>query len=332
LTEGTDTILTSIVVFGIGRDSTVYVMDKRKRSIHHFSNTGDYLGGFGGQGSGPGEFQKLTEATVIDDQLWVWDSALNRVSVFSTSGLFLFSLNSVQSFPGAPFPLYKPNDTFHVVGSELYIGWPGGELSRGTFSILTVNKELTEKRTLIEIVVKSEAVQIGSAIQPTSNVWEILTPIIAYRAGLPIAWSYDEGYRVHLFDPIRCIIVNIDISDYVRPKVGDEEVEQILNAYRERGVGPEAVKKLIFPKTHRSVAWLRWDDIGRLWIGNWPEYHSVMECWTYQVFDSSGIWLFTQELPKPPNFISSLGFYWVDDNEERGPQLYFYLFNRSKSG
>lgn len=52
------------------------------RTIKVFTNSGHYSGQIGNNGSGPGEYKSAELLEIINDELFVYDPSLNRVSVF----------------------------------------------------------------------------------------------------------------------------------------------------------------------------------------------------------------------------------------------------------
>ena len=65
------------------RSGKIYVVDEANRHVKVVSSTGTVEAVIGRQGRGPGEFEAPSSATVdATDSLFVWDSALGRLSVF----------------------------------------------------------------------------------------------------------------------------------------------------------------------------------------------------------------------------------------------------------
>ena len=84
--------------FAVAPDGVVYVADGYGNAcIHRFAPDGTYLGGFGGPGTGPGEFN-LPHGIAIDahGRVLVADRENERVQFFSETGEYLFEWTDVQ--------------------------------------------------------------------------------------------------------------------------------------------------------------------------------------------------------------------------------------------
>ncbi|MCK4772333.1 MAG: 6-bladed beta-propeller [Candidatus Latescibacteria bacterium] len=76
-----------------GRDGTRYVLEGKDARILRFDAVGAFLGSFGRQGAGPGEFASPTDLTILpDNDLLVADSGNRRLSRFTQDGEFLDSV------------------------------------------------------------------------------------------------------------------------------------------------------------------------------------------------------------------------------------------------
>ena len=69
----------------------IYILDPAAYGVHRFDRRGMWLGIFGKQGDGPGEFRRPNAMGWRADTLWVADSGLSRLSFFDRSGMFLRS-------------------------------------------------------------------------------------------------------------------------------------------------------------------------------------------------------------------------------------------------
>lgn len=78
----------------------LFILDKMGANlIHVFTNSGSYLGQLGNNGAGPGEYKSAELMEIINDEIFVYDIALNRVSVFDTKSYnFLRSWNTKKYY------------------------------------------------------------------------------------------------------------------------------------------------------------------------------------------------------------------------------------------
>lgn len=72
------------------RGSDVLVYDEETSRIVRLDRTGKAVQRIGGKGSGPGEFRSVRWMGLgVNDSLYVWDSSLRRLSIFSSTGVFV---------------------------------------------------------------------------------------------------------------------------------------------------------------------------------------------------------------------------------------------------
>ncbi|MFC1529100.1 hypothetical protein ACFL41_00645 [Gemmatimonadota bacterium] len=85
--------------------SEVYILDGMANTIWRLNpTTGEVLRSFGREGSGPGEFQSAYQITWASGGLWLADTGLNRLTRYSSSGDYEYSVN-IQNF--AVQPIHK---------------------------------------------------------------------------------------------------------------------------------------------------------------------------------------------------------------------------------
>lgn len=70
----------------IGPSGQIFVLDAGTNSVHVISATGRPVRRFGGEGQGPGEFQRPDQLGFIAGRLWVSDITQSRVTYFSPRG------------------------------------------------------------------------------------------------------------------------------------------------------------------------------------------------------------------------------------------------------
>lgn len=63
----------------------ILILDSQAKLVRRFDLGGKYLGTFGREGAGPGEFQ-LPRLRVVRDEIWVSDARLQRLTIFGLNG------------------------------------------------------------------------------------------------------------------------------------------------------------------------------------------------------------------------------------------------------
>lgn len=90
LNEGT----TGIVIFEprsivASPDGRMFVRDRGPNDVKVFRPDGSYLGAFGGEGQGPGEFMRLAQLALAGDVVVAYDSRKRRLSTWTQDGEYL---------------------------------------------------------------------------------------------------------------------------------------------------------------------------------------------------------------------------------------------------
>ena len=88
---------------GAARDSNnnLWITDTENNRVDEYSPTGEYMTGFGSEGTGNGQFKK-PEGLAVDSSgnVWVADTGNNRIEEFSSTGEFLFAFGTEGSGNG----------------------------------------------------------------------------------------------------------------------------------------------------------------------------------------------------------------------------------------
>lgn len=108
-----DVLVSMAPLFPVAVDNRnrVYITDVQM-FIHLFESDGSYISRLGREGEGPGEFRQIRQLIIHDGKLWVYDSHLRRISLFSTEThefesmiLFLPDNSGRIENPGGATPL-----------------------------------------------------------------------------------------------------------------------------------------------------------------------------------------------------------------------------------
>lgn len=90
--------LDRVYAFPVSKDGRLFVPADNRTSIAIFSEDGQLAGTIGRGGEGPGEFRRVTSlGFTSEEHLWVFDSRLQRVTVFEEDGTVV----STEFVPGA---------------------------------------------------------------------------------------------------------------------------------------------------------------------------------------------------------------------------------------
>jgi len=85
--------LAGIEIDGAGR---VFIADNKATKIHVFDSDGKYLKSMGGKGTGPGEFQGITDTKIVSNKLYIFDFLMFRTTVYSVDSLKVIETENVR--------------------------------------------------------------------------------------------------------------------------------------------------------------------------------------------------------------------------------------------
>jgi hypothetical protein len=97
-----------------GPDGEIYILDSRKRSVYRFNAEGRYIGNFGKQGEGPGEFRQVVSMVMDEDARLLVAESWRFISLFDPSGIFIKRID-LEGDTGIPAASWQ------LVGAGLYL-------------------------------------------------------------------------------------------------------------------------------------------------------------------------------------------------------------------
>jgi len=86
----------------VDEDGLTYVLESQEREIRVFDRDGRRVRTIGRQGSGPGEFGSPNRFGIIGDTVWVTDTRLSRLTLFTLEGDVLSTVESMGAVVDAP--------------------------------------------------------------------------------------------------------------------------------------------------------------------------------------------------------------------------------------
>jgi hypothetical protein len=75
---------------GIDSEDNIYIADYGVPKVNKYDKNGNFVTSFIKQGAGPGEVDKIIYLSIKNDTIYIGDSGTHSVSVFNTSGEFLY--------------------------------------------------------------------------------------------------------------------------------------------------------------------------------------------------------------------------------------------------
>lgn len=323
------------IAFDVSPDGSMHIFSiPNTEGIYVVSHEGELQGTMLPPGSGPGESNSPGRSWWIDDgsELWIYDRRLHRISILTPEG-------SLQE----TIPLT------HLVGewrslvqleNRKFIGIRPARDSEGRQNSITEYGFLSDDFKWDKTLVRLPLSSIRPRTFISGNV-EIGLPFSAinffviFPSGR-IAWGdTDEGiitfHNASGFPQLRCR------CNWMIEKVTAEDRANWLNRIEERSPRDlPAARRAHLPDRWGAFYWPETDDRDRIWV---PKGKPVFEGgervgWTYEVFNSSGIWLGSQFLPVPhQELVIQDGFlYMAINSDDHGPVLKRYILRSRFDG
>ena len=284
--------VSSVMRLGDGR-----LLVAQEAELRYFDAEGRHLHTAGGAGQGPGEFGRIRSVRPCGAGLIATDLLVLRVSLLDMEGGFIRAVDAPEPVAGA-----LPDVVRCLDGEPVYSVWTRGSGERATVS--------RDPLSLVRFV--------GGGAHDTLAV----VPGLERFDGLTRPFGRTTVYALedtvlHLADTGECEIRSYDLDGELRRivrcaaeggRVTDADVAAIREQYT-AGVPPRMLETEIlprlnavpFPETKPTVADLRADAVGRLWLRPFdqpsddPATRDGPTSWW--IFDTDGSYLGTIAMP-----------------------------------
>jgi len=319
---------------GVAEDGTVIIRDGRTRMIHRFSPEGKHLGAFGGEGHGPGEFDRVTHAVTMPEEVLVWDSNLSRVSRFDITGNLtsVISPGSAEYFPGRLsriIPIH-PDPQARLIAFSAYgindAPTPPAATYESHFHAYLLDHDLKVVSTLMDTFRTFETAALGSGNSHNylgPPVYGRVAVLHAAAPDLPFVWTWNKDYTIEFMDLDNGERWSATILKPVEPVTSDlRELEYAR--WTDSGLEEQARRYIVFADHLPLIGYLLWDSAGRLWVNNDETTIEEPDSYTYEVFSTDGDWLFHQTLPERAFMFTANGFFSGSEAPDGSPLIQFH--------
>jgi len=306
----------------IGRDGTLYVIDYQESVVHRFAPDGSHLGQFGRRGDGPGEFRLLQELIAEEDRLYIPDFMRNHVMITALDGTF------IENIPVADREFCSPGVVRFGPGSDRRYLVKRTNYSRAGIEIVDPFFRVTRwSETLDLIDTPIDTVQTTTAIvldgNPILPPYSTELPVVASGTDMPLAWSYQDEFRIDFMDPVDLTRWAVIIPSE-KMSVTSAMKERFISGYERRGIAEQVRRSVVFPDHLPLISSMIWDRSGRLWVLVYRDPVSEERTYTFHVFSREGHWLFQQQLPSLPRIITEHGYYGTATLEDGSPVIQYH--------
>ena len=282
---------------GIIVDSEGHILagDQSLKTIYHFSPEGSYIGNFGQEGAGPGEFgQFFTLGITYDDSLYVQDMMQSRVQAFGKNSAGSWAFGSTiplrRGTGGFPSNLHKLSDTELIV--HYMRGVQSGNSAEKPFLQMAnrdgemIGEKILELEPFQMHVIRSENRVMAISIPHTYHQPYAISP-----AG-HIYTGYNETLMISKFDHQGNHLLDIDFPVEPLELSRDEKDEAVSNFGEAAGEVRSRIPDIKPAFTRLLVA-----DNGNLWVHR----GKVADDQVWFVFSDTGNPLFEVKLPPKYN-------------------------------
>lgn len=299
-------------MFGVVRDvaaapdGTIWVVDSRPMVIRMYDADGEFIRDVGREGQGPGEYQSATLQVLPDGRVAVWDYMNNRISLFSSQGVYQDGIAVDASLGGSGTLQVDTEGNLYVRDLIQFEGF--GTMLR-KYSIegepLGTVELPEEDREGFGFVLRYEG-EIEPFIVKTVHAWSPLGYIVAGR---------NDRYDIELRKPSGPVHVTRDLDPV--PVNPEEHAEwnafrdRVHEMYAERNIDQEVTP---IPQRKPYFRELRVGADGRIWVFRYVEavkrddvgpipgeperpVLTWREPWTWDVFEPDSTFLGAVVLP-----------------------------------
>ncbi|MFN2373369.1 MAG: 6-bladed beta-propeller [Cyclonatronaceae bacterium] len=317
---------------GIVVDSEGHILagDQSMKTIYHFSPEGLYIGNFGQEGAGPGEFGQYFNLGISDDDsLYVQDMMQSRVQTFgkNSEGSWVFgsTIPLRRGEGGFPSNLNKISDTEFIV--HYMRGVQSGNSAEKPFLQMAnrdgemVGEKILELEPFQMHVIRSENRVMAISIPHTYH-----QPYAISSSG-HIYSGYSENFLISKFDHQGNHLLDIDFPVEPLELTREEKDEAVSNFGEAAGEVRSRIPDIKPAFTRLLVA-----DTGDLWVHR----GKVTDDQVWFVFSGMGKPLYEVKLPLKYNVsqvrLGNIYGTLTDDDELVKIVVYRYISDDSAEG
>lgn len=321
-----DVIFDRVGLVDVDNNNRVYISERSlgNRTIHVFSEDGNYLTNVSREGNGPGEFRTLGYLQVLSNKLYLFDSFHNRISIFtinSDSNTYSFRENKNISTRSLS-QIKKAEDkriakTYVFREGESLVGFedpqiPSNSERRIYYFLFNSKGELVKDETLFE---QNGITIFKTKVNSRSITMELpfsRRPLIEVSHTGLIFKAWSEDFKIDVLKSSGEQIRTISIPFKNTPLKKSE----VIQWYESNNYFHRAIQKASFPETWPALNDFIVDDENRIWVSTIVENFDIHEWW---VLKRSGEVITKFEWPrdKPIEKIKN-GYMYTRETNEMG--------------
>jgi len=233
-----------IDIMDVDSEENIYIADFGVPKVNKYDKNGKFVTSFVKQGPGPGEIDKIVYLCIKNDTIYIGDEGTNSVSLFNTSGEFLYKVKP-EGYPASVKPL-GTNKFFCAIFSFK-------DINGKTF----VTKELTILNNSFKPLKVLNRLSYFPDDSCVPDLWDY---VYATEDKIYVGVNDKMFYKINVFDHYGNLIEVVS-KNFAAISFSDEEYEKMTKYMKKIGE-PSLNRKLIHKK--RAVVGVFKDKNGNL--------------------------------------------------------------------
>lgn len=270
ISDSDNLILSQITEIKTDSKGRIYLNDQRALRIHVYKSDGTYLSSIGQEGSGPGEFQRLTNILIdYRDRLVTIDSRLARNTIFFEKNGY-WSVDQIFHIEGNGFYAIESiaPDEKVVLKKMLFkmpeppgVYWQESELALGHLSTGLIQDEIDQFKSLAMLINNDG----GLIVKPFGR-----TTLMDTTPDGKVFMVWNDKFNVNIFDSSLNLIDSLSVP-IPNQLVTNEERTELINTMGDmfRSIG-----RKYLPDTKPVIKNMIVDKSENYWLQTYdkPEY------------------------------------------------------------
>jgi hypothetical protein len=264
-----------------GADGSIYVAQPQEGLIRVFDRSGRLVRTLGGRGSGPGEFQRLSDIGWHDEKLYASDATLYRITLFSPDGVVEESLRVESAIAeGAARP--GPPKAFFADGTILSIPGPSLRQQAAPLPILRIDRtgKILDTVGLVRRPPRIMEVRAGGrSMQVLTHFFDSSLNRLAPDGS--VLWIVDRSSdaggettirRVEVHPVVRETAFRLAFrTERIPPEERERLIEDRAELFVRMGLSPRAARQAVvdqmeLPEFEPAVSEIAASTTGELWL------------------------------------------------------------------
>jgi hypothetical protein len=305
-------------VTGIALDSeqNIYILDSGNHRVQKFDKDGHYLLTIGREGEGPGEFMRLSDV-FIDNQDTIYLSDRRRIQIFDSAGVCKDSITFENNI----------NDFFLDADGNVYTFIMQSDEEGSKKYLVKYDKQGKIVNRITEFSdVQAVQSRDGSGVTVSFkayhqyNYWPYLVPISEEH----FIYAYPSDYAITTMSYKGEVGAKIEKDEPPMPISEAEKdfiIDRIEEAFERRGRKPprDVVEASCqFPPHRPYFRGMTADDVGRIYVMRAPSVLDESDRVELDIFSKEGYYLYNTFLSFNPDIIKDGLLYDISTSEETG--------------